>query len=82
MIGLSKNPAPGPKVLSNLAANQPKKNIRVCCDRAGRTVLFCDECHGRGYEYDEMNHREGCQTAQAVSAAEIRPISAPSAVAV
>lgn len=66
----------GPEVLTNLAANQPKKNIRVCCSRAGRTVLFCEECHGRGYEYNKIKHRDGCHTAHALATPELRPASA------
>jgi hypothetical protein len=73
---------PGPNVFSNLAAGRPKKNLRVCCDRSGRTVLFCEECHGLGYEYLDMTHREGCNTAHALTSGDVRPISNPIAVAV
>ncbi len=59
----------GPQVFANLAANQPKKNIRVCCSREGRTVLFCEECLGRGYEYSEMKHHDSCNTGKALLSA-------------
>jgi hypothetical protein len=78
-----RTPIAGPKIFANLAANQPKRNIRVCCGPEGRTVLFCEECHGRGYEYDEMKHREGCcHTAEALAIVEVHPTAAPITVAV
>lgn len=45
----------------NIAASEPKRNIRIC-GHEDRTVLFCEECRTKGYEYDEMKHAPLCRT--------------------
>jgi hypothetical protein len=56
---------PDPAIQANLTSDTPKKNIRVC-GHEDRTVLFCNECHGRGYEYDAMKHTPACETGHAL----------------